>query len=255
VVREKAAASSGREAARPALAFWLEYASLPACEIAARAGYSSVIFDLEHGVIPQEDADRLSLACKKLGLAVYSRVAAAERIHIQHALDSGVDGVILPQITGASHAREVSAFAKYPPLGTRGVGYSRTMNYGALTPGFFEAENRRALCFPMVETVGALAEVQAIAALDTVDGLFVGPSDLSMARGRGAFAATEEDLSDIGAIAAAAAKADKLWALPAPGRKVFDFAIRHGAALVTVCDDLTALGIGFEQGLAVAHER
>jgi 2-dehydro-3-deoxyglucarate aldolase/4-hydroxy-2-oxoheptanedioate aldolase len=254
VVSENAA-SNLRGLAQPALGFWLEYASLPACEIAARLGYGAVIFDLEHGVIPQEDADRLAFACKKLGLAVYSRVGSADRVQIQHALDSGVDGVILPQIASASHAREVTAYAKYSPLGTRGVGYSRTMSYGGVMPGFFEAENRRALCFPMVETVGALAEVHAIAALDTVDGLFVGPSDLSMARGRGAFAATEEDLSDIGAIAAAAAKANKLWALPAPGRKVFDFAIRHGAALVTVCDDLTALGIGFAQGLAVAHER
>jgi 2-keto-3-deoxy-L-rhamnonate aldolase RhmA len=129
------------------------------------------------------------------------------------------------------------------------------MNYGGVMPGFFEAENRRALCFPMIETAGALAEVQAIAALDTVDGLFVGPSDLSMARGRGAFAATSEDLSDIETVAAAAAKAGKLWALPAPGRTVFDFAVRHGAAFVTVCDDLTALGLGFAQGLAVARER
>jgi len=248
-------ASSPRSIARPALGFWLEYASLPACEIAARLGYGAVIFDLEHGVIPQEDADRLALACKKLGLAVYSRVASAERVSIQHALDSGVDGVILPQIASAAHAREVTAYAKYPPLGTRGLGYSRTMNYGGVTPGFFEAENRRTLCFPMIETAGALAEVSAITALDTVDGLFVGPSDLSMARGRGAFAATSEDLSDIETIAAAAAKAGKLWALPAPGRTVFDFAVRHGAAFVTVCDDLTALGLGFAQGLAVARER
>jgi 2-dehydro-3-deoxyglucarate aldolase/4-hydroxy-2-oxoheptanedioate aldolase len=254
-VVSETAASSPRGVARPALGFWLEYASLPACEIAARLGYGAVIFDLEHGVIPQEDADRLAFACKKLGLAVYSRVASADRVQIQHALDSGVDGVILPQIASASHAREVTAYAKYPPLGTRGVGYSRTMNYGGVTPGFFEAENRRTLCFPMIETAGALAEVSAIAALDTVNGLFVGPSDLSMARGRGAFAAMNEDLTDFETVAAAATKSGKLWALPAPGRTVFDFAVRHGAAFVTVCDDLTALGLGFAQGLAVGGER
>ena len=252
---EEPASSTPRATLRPVLAFWLEYPSLPACEIAAGLGYGAVIFDLEHGVIPQEAADGLTLASKKLGLAVYSRVAAAERVPIQHALDSGVDGVILPQIAGASHAREAASYAKYPPLGTRGIGYSRTMGYGAVTPGFFAAENRRCLCFPMIETVEAVAEVQAIAALDTVDGLFIGPSDLSMARGRGAFSATAEDLADFETVAAAAERAGKLWALPAPGEKVFDFAVRRGAALVTVCDDLTALGLGFAQGLAAARGR
>jgi 2-dehydro-3-deoxyglucarate aldolase/4-hydroxy-2-oxoheptanedioate aldolase len=213
-----------------------------------------VIFDLEHGVIPPEMADHLALACKKIGLTVYSRVSSAERVAIQLALDSGVDGIILPQIADLAHAREATAFAKYPPLGTRGVGCSRTMNYGGVAPDFFEAENRRTVCLAMIETPGALTDVEAIACLATVDGLFVGPSDLSMTRGRGAFRATNKDLADFEAIAAAAAKAGKFWALPAPGRKVFDFAIRRCAKFVTVCDDLTALRLGFAHGLAVVRE-
>lgn len=241
--------------AQPALGFWLEYPSLPACEIAAGLGYAAVVFDLEHGVISQEQADALTLACKKLGLTVYSRVSAAERVPIQHALDSGVDGVILPQIAGLTHAREATACAKYPPLGTRGVGYSRTMGYGATPPGFFAEENRIRRCFAMIETPGALAEAEAIAALDTVDGLFAGPSDLSMTRGRGPFAASDDDLADLGRIAAAAAARGKLFALPAPGRKMFEFACRHRAAFVTVSDDLTALRLGLAQGLAVAGTR
>jgi 2-keto-3-deoxy-L-rhamnonate aldolase RhmA len=237
---------------RPAIAFWLEHASLPACEIAALLGYNAVIFDMEHGVISPEAADHLTLSSKRLGLTVYSRVASADRRAIQHALDSGVDGVILPQIADLAHARAATAFAKYPPLGTRGVGYSRTMAYGGTGPDFFEAENRRALCFPMIETPGALAEVEAIACLETVDGLFIGPSDLSMTRGRGAYRITDSDLADLETIAAAAAKSGKPWALPAPSQTVFDFAVRQGAAMVTVCDDLTALRQGFTQGLAVA---
>lgn len=250
--RKAAGSRRGAGRAKPALAFWLEYPSLPACEIAALCGYDAVIFDHEHGVIPQAEADKLTLACKHLGLTVYSRVAAAERVAIQHALDAGVDGVILPQIADLAHARAATALAKYPPLGSRGVGYSRTMSYGGVAPDFFAQENRRTLCLPMIETPGALADAAAIAALDTVDGLFVGPSDLSMTRGRGAFRATEKDLADLATIADAAATAGKNWALPAPGTTVFDFARRHGAALVTVGDDLTALRTGFIQGLAVA---
>ena len=251
--------SSGRpvpaKRGRPAIAFWLEYASLPACEIAAGLGYDAVIFDLEHGVIPEAAADQLTLMCKRLGLTVYARVATAGRVAIQHALDSGADGVILPQIAGLEHAREVTAYAKYPPLGTRGVGYSRTMNYGGVPRGFYAAENRRTLCLPMIETPGALSDVEAIAGLDTVDGLFVGPSDLSMTRKRGPFAASDADLQDLGAVALAARKAGKSWGVPAPGQKMYDFAVQEGAAFVTVCDDLTALAAGFAQGLAVAGKR
>ena len=134
-----------------------------------------------------------------LGLTCYIRVASAERLLIQQALDYGADGVVLPQITDASHATVVCAYAKYPPQGTRGVGYSRTMNYGAYTAtddAFFAAENRRTVCHAMIETPGALRDVEAIAKLDNVDGLFIGPSDLSMTRGRGSFKFSPEDQAD-----------------------------------------------------------
>jgi 4-hydroxy-2-oxoheptanedioate aldolase len=244
-------ARSARKKATREIAFWLETPNLYACEIAALAGYGTVIFDFEHGVMPRAEADRLALACKGLGLRVYGRVARAGRVEIQHALDSGVDGVILPQIADLDHAREACAFAKYPPLGTRGVGYSRTMAYAGVDSGFFGSENRRIACFAMIETPGALASVEAIARLDTLDGLFIGPADLSMTRGRGAFRMRAADFADFAKVARAAARARKGWGIPAPSAKVFDFARRNGATLVTVSDDLTALRIGFAQGLAV----
>jgi 2-keto-3-deoxy-L-rhamnonate aldolase RhmA len=244
--------ASRRRPGEPQLAFWLEYPSLPACEIAALLGYDIVIFDMEHGVIAREAADSLALACRKLGLIVYSRVSAAERVPIQHALDDGVDGVILPQIADLAHAEIATAYAKYPPLGTRGVGYSRTMNYCGVPQHFFGAENRRCLCLAMVETPGALRDVAPIARLGTVDGLFVGPADLSMTRGRGSFSASAKDFADFRKITSAAAKAGKPWAIPAPGRAVFNFARRNRAAFVTVCDDLSALRSGLAQGLVVA---
>ncbi len=253
--RRKAKGRKPGKSGRPDLAFWLQYPSLPACEIAALLGYRTVIFDMEHGVISREAADSLAQACRKLGLIVYSRVAAAERVAIQHALDSGVDGVILPQIADLANAREATGFTKYPPAGSRGVGYSRTMNYAGVAPDFFAAENRRTTCLAMIETPGALRDVAAIAKLQTVDGLFLGPADLSMTRGRGAFRATDKDFADFAKVAAAAGKVGKIWGIPAPGRAVFDFARRHRAAFVTVCDDLSALRSGFAQGLAVAGDR
>jgi 2-dehydro-3-deoxyglucarate aldolase/4-hydroxy-2-oxoheptanedioate aldolase len=223
-----------------------------ACEIAALLGYRIAILDMEHGVIGPEAADRLVAECRLVGLTVYVRVGKAERLTIQQGLDSGADGVLLPQIADPAHAAEASAYAKYPPLGNRGIGYSRTMRYGAVDDRFFADENKRTLCHPMIETPGALKEVEAILALDTVDGVFVGPSDLSMLRGRGNFAFREEDRADFRRIASAARKAGKAWGIPAPNAEGFAFAGEEGAAYVTVSDDLTALQVGLAAGLTVA---
>jgi 4-hydroxy-2-oxoheptanedioate aldolase len=241
----------------PELAFWLETPNVPACEIAALLGYRIVVLDMEHGVIGPEACDAIVAHCRAAGLTVYVRVAAADRLLVQQALDYGADGVMLPQITGAAHAAEVCAYAKYPPLGTRGVGYNRTMRYGVnddTDDAFFAAENGRVVCHPMIETPGALDDVDAILALETVDGVFIGPSDLSMTRGRGAFRFTADDQADLRLVAAAARRAGKVLGLPAPGPAAYALAVAEGSGYVTVCDDLTALRLGFAQGLELAKQ-
>jgi 2-dehydro-3-deoxyglucarate aldolase/4-hydroxy-2-oxoheptanedioate aldolase len=238
---------------KPALAFWLETASEVACEIAAIVGYHCVILDMEHGVIPVDAADRLIAHARRLGLSVYSRVEASERVPIQRALDSGADGVILPQIASLPHAREVTAYAKFPLLGSRGIGFSRTMAYAAAPSDFVAQQNRSTRCYAMIETPGALADAEAIAALPAVDGLFLGPSDLSLTLGRGLHKPSIENEESARHVARAARAAGKTWAMPAPTRDSFRFAWEEGAAYVTVSDDLSALRAGLEQGLGVAH--
>jgi 4-hydroxy-2-oxoheptanedioate aldolase len=232
------------------LAFWLETPSVAACEIAALIGYDLVVLDLEHGSIGADSLDPIVAHCRESKLACYVRVAAAERHLIQQALDCGADGVLLPQIADLAEAERATAFAKYPPLGNRGVGFSRTMNYGVggpLNDRFFDTENQRTKCHPMIETSGALRDVEAIVKLATVDGIFIGPSDLSMTRGRGCFKFTAEDKEDFRTVAAAARSAKKSLGLPAPGIEACEFAISQGADYITISDDLTALRLGFDE--------
>ena len=228
------------------LAFWLETPSQAACEVAAAARFDIALFDMEHGVISNGELDRLVPLCRGLGLETFVRVGTADRLAIQHALDTGADGVILPQIRDAAHAREATAYAKYPPLGSRGMGFGRIQGYGAMADDFAERENRRTLCYAMIETPTALAEAGAIAALDTVDGLFVGPGDLSLSRGRGPNRWREADLADLRAIADAAAGAGKHFATTG-GEKPVARALGEevGAAFMSACDDLSALVAGF----------
>jgi len=241
----------------PDLSFWLERPNIAACEIAKLVGYKIVVIDMEHGAINEETCDGIVAHCRSMGLVTYVRVAVSDRVRIQQALDYGADGVMLPQIVDAAHAEEVCAYAKYPPLGTRGIGYSRAMSYGAydaIDDAFFGSENRRTVCHAMIETRGSLRDVEAIAKLPTVDGLFIGPSDLSMARGRGSFKFSSADEEDFRTVAAAARAHGKVLGLPAPGAKAFALASAEGAGYVTVSDDITALRLGFVQGLQVARE-
>jgi len=230
-------------------AFWMESISIPALELGAAAGFSSCVLDMKHGVgMTADGADTLVALGRALGLRMFVRVAAATRAQIQHALDSGADGVILPQIETLEQASHAASLAKYPPRGKRGVGYGRTM-FHKTDADFPERENDRTVCYVMIETPGALEQAEQIAALACVDGLFIGPADLSMTRGRGWPRATQQDIEDHRRIAAAARSQGKDWAMPATNRTTARFARENGAALIVVSDDLSALRVGFEHSL------
>ena len=232
-------------AAGPRLAFWIESDNQKACEIGRLAGYEIVVFDMEHGILDEIMLDRLVPFCAQLGLDPYVRVSEATQPRIQIALDIGAKAVILPQIKDLQHAETVVAFAKYPPLGLRGLGFSRTMSYGSPGNEYIAQENRTRLCYAMIETPGALASAAEIAALPCVDGLFVGPSDLSLTRGRGVFAASEADIDDLAMVAKAARGANKKWGAAAGNPDYRKRASALGADFLAVADDLSALYAGF----------
>jgi 4-hydroxy-2-oxoheptanedioate aldolase len=230
---------------QPLLAFWLETDAHRTCEVARLAGYETVIFDLEHGTIGETSLDRLVPFCNQLGLATFVRVREANQARIQIALDSGARGVILPQIRNIEHARTIAPAAKYPPRGTRGMGFSRIQRYGAADDAWVAAQNNATTCYVMIETQGAFDECEAIARMECVDGLFIGPSDLSLNRGRGMFSCKPADIADMDRIATAARTAGKLWGAAAGHGAYRAEASSREPDLLAVADDLSALRLGF----------
>ena len=239
---------------QPEIGCWISSPNHWPCEMAAAIGYNAVLIDLEHGSIGVEAADRLIAHSRALGLRVYVRVASPDRVPIQQALDSGAHGLILPQVRDLEHARTGAAFSKYPKLGSRGMGTPRSLDYGDTPDDFVVSENRRTATFVMIETPGALQDAEAIAALETVDGLFMGPYDLSLTRGRGQYRASKADAADADRIAAAARNAGKRLGMPVGDRDGFKAAKRYGAALVSVAEDLSALNSGLRQAFATAAD-
>jgi 2-keto-3-deoxy-L-rhamnonate aldolase RhmA len=237
-----------------AIGTWITAPCHWAIEMASAIGYDAVLIDLEHGTIHPESADRLIALGGSLGLEVLVRVASPDRVPIQQALDAGADAVILPQVRDLEHARSGAAFAKYPELGSRGMGTPRSLKYGATPTDFVVGENRRTRCLIMIETAGALRDVEEIVALPTVDGIFMGPYDLSLTRGRGQYRATADDRDDANRIAEATTRAGKFIGIPAGDADAISFARSLGASLISVGEDLSALNTGLQTAFDTAWQ-
>jgi 4-hydroxy-2-oxoheptanedioate aldolase len=235
------------------LAVWLSTPNFALCEIARSLGFGRLVLDVEHGAFGTAGLDRIIAFAKALGFEVHAKVLGPEAVPIQQALDFGADGVIIPHIEDLAHARAVTAFAKYPPLGRRSFAGGRTVAYDAPSDDFFDAENRRTRCQPMIESAAALADVSTILDLPTVDGVFVGPSDLSLSRGRGKYRQTPEDSHDLETVARAASDAGKPWIMPGWTRAERLAARRLGAAWMVVADETGAFLAGLSETLAACR--
>lgn len=230
-------------------AVWLSTPNVAAAEIARDLGYGAAVLDIEHGAFDLAALDRFVPFLSSLGLDVLAKVLAPERGPVQQALDYGAHAVVIPHVVGVSHAREVTAFAKFPPLGDRSYAGGRTTGYGGFDDPWVERQDRETRCYPMIEDAGALDEIDRILALPTVDGVFVGPADLSLRRQRGAYGRSEGDFADLATIAKAAASAGKPWILPAWSTEEKRFAATHGAAQIVVTMEHAALVAGLSTSL------
>jgi 2-dehydro-3-deoxyglucarate aldolase/4-hydroxy-2-oxoheptanedioate aldolase len=143
-----------------------------------------VLVDLEHGASGGSDLLPMLLAIAATAAAPLVRVEAAERIRIGRALDLGAQGVMVPQVHSAEQARAVARWMRSQPVGERGIAlFTRGMDFGAVGHGGVAARHEGLLAVVQIESQASLDEVEAIAEVDGVDVLFVGPTDLTHALG------------------------------------------------------------------------
>ncbi|MGO4299361.1 HpcH/HpaI aldolase family protein [Leifsonia sp. RAF41] len=224
--------------------FWLTDDSTPAAEIVAELGFGFVIIDAEHGMFDLATLERYVPLLLGLGVEVFVKVLAPERGPIQQALDFGATGVIIPHVGALADARTVTAYAKYPPLGKRSITGGRNTHWAGHTNESVAAEDERTLAFPLIEEAAALEDIQAIAKLETVDGVMLGPTDLSMSRGRGMYSRTDEDFADLERVVAALGSAGKPWIFPAWTPAELTWALDRGASRVIIGTQYDSLAAG-----------
>jgi 4-hydroxy-2-oxoheptanedioate aldolase len=170
----------GRLAAgEPTVGTFLGLASPVAAEVCAAAGPDWVLLDLEHGGGGEEQVGATVLAAAAYGVPTVVRVETGARIRLGRVLDLGAAGVMLPRLGSAEEVATAVTHLRYPPAGDRGVAtYNRACRFG-LDPGALDRADAEVLCVVQIESAAAVAQADAIAALDGVDVLFVGPRDLS----------------------------------------------------------------------------
>jgi len=153
----------------------------------ARLPFDGVCLDMQHGMIGFSDAVGMIAAINAAGRPALVRSLWNDAATPGQCFDAGACCVIAPMVNTRAQAEALVRAAKYPPMGARSWGGYTALQASGLEPGeYLRNANRMTMVFAMVETVEALENVEAIAATPGLDGLFVGPSDLSITLSRGA---------------------------------------------------------------------
>ena len=158
------------------------FVSLPhpiAVELAGSAGFDVVIIDLEHSPMDRALLENLVRAADAVDVPAVVRLQRDDMM-MSTALDAGACGLLVSMVDTAEEARSVVSAARFPPLGTRGVGAYRAVNYTKSLGDRLQNDNDRIFVGIMVESSEGLRNIEEICAVDGIDVIFIGPGDLSV---------------------------------------------------------------------------
>ena len=163
---------------KPAINGWCSIGNSFTAEIMAAQGFDSLTIDAQHGALDYSALLPMFQAMRASGATLMARVPWNEPGIIMKALDAGAYGIICPMVNTAEDAARFVSYLRYPPLGQRSFGPTRVSfaagaNYGG------EA-NDNMLALAMIETAEGMANLDAIAATPGLDGLYIGPADLTI---------------------------------------------------------------------------
>jgi len=160
---------------------WLTIPSPVIAEIVANRNFDSVTIDMQHGLIDYQDALSMLQALRASGVTPIVRVLGLDPVMLGKVLDAGALGVICPMVNTRAAAEQLVRSCKYPPGGNRSFGPLRSqLVYGS---DYAAKANSSVIVFGMIETEEAVANVSDIAETPGLDGLYIGPSDLSLSFG------------------------------------------------------------------------
>ena len=150
-------------------------------ELMADAGFDWLFIDAEHSTLDTSQMQSLLQAAGSTPCVI--RITSGDDVPIKKALDIGAAGIIVPQVNSADQARRIVQSAKYAPIGQRGLGIARAHRYGLKVREYMQSANDDTAVIVQAEHRDAVTDIDAIVRVDGVDGVLIGPYDLSASLG------------------------------------------------------------------------
>lgn len=238
---------------KPILNAWLAIPSSYSAEVMGHQGFDSVTVDLQHGMIGFDAAVPMLQAISSTPAVPLVRVSKSDYALVMQLLDAGAYGVICPMVSTPGEAKALASYCRYPPAGQRSFGPARGLLYGG--PDYFGNANDAVLALAMLETREAVANADAILATPGLDGVYIGPNDLSLAYGRPP--ASEPDDPEVSGVIADLARrtraAGKLAGIFCSSGEGARRRLAEGFGMVTPGNDVALLSGAAKAALAAAR--
>ena len=228
-------------AGKPLFGCWCSLGNMITTEVLGVAGFDWLLLDAEHApndvltLVPQ------LMALKDSASAPVVRPPANDTVVIKRLLDAGFHNFLIPMVESADEARRAVAATRYPPQGMRGISVSQRSNRYGTVADYFRQINDNIAVVVQIESPGGVANAAAIAAVEGVDGLFIGPSDLAAGYGHLGEPSHPEVQAAMAEVFAAAKLCGKPVGILAPVEADARRYLAQGATLVAVGSDLGTL--------------
>lgn len=165
------------------LGSWITIGHPNVAEILANAGFDWLVIDIEHNPIDPAMIQTLILTIQSKGVKAFVRVSKNEEVVIKQVLDAGADGIIVPMVCSKEDAIQAVNYAKYPPIGKRGVGLARAQQYGSQFEEYKQWVNDGLVIIAQIEHIDGINNLEEIISVPGIDGTIIGPYDLSGSMG------------------------------------------------------------------------
>ena len=186
-------------------------------QIAYHAGLDFIMFDLEHGSYSIETVSDIAKVARSIGLGIFARVPELTKGYVSRLMDVGIEGIMVPMVSTSEEAKQLVRWSKFAPVGNRGFGsigeFTNFVNIGSDVITFMKHQNELTLTIAQIETAEAIKNIDAIAAVEGIDVLLIGPTDLAISLGVPGDIMGEVSQTAIGKVADAAEKHHKIFSM------------------------------------------
>lgn len=236
---------------------WLSLSEPAIAEILAGVGYEWLVVDLEHSVIGIESAGELIRTIDLCGVTPLVRLTSNKPDQIKRVMDAGAHGIIVPMVCSSEDAVRAVAATRYAPVGRRGVGLGRAQGYGNAFDRYVEWQQQGPIVLVQIEHVDALTRLKEILSVTGIDGLIIGPYDLSCSMGQPGKFDTPEFVEAIEVIKREGSEVGCAVGLHVvePDPKLLQQAIDEGYNLIAHSVDIRILDGGARRALNMIQRR